>query len=129
MQKTTIRLTGDKELKRKIAALEEAVVGQVVEKAAMAAAVVLRDSAKRRAPRRTGKGAESMTAKVVSRKAGEAKIAVGPGKEGWYLMFHEFGTSKMPARPFLRPAIDENGEEAVREARRVLWDEIMGVVR
>lgn len=33
---------------------------------------------------------------------------VGPGKEGFYARYLEFGTRKMKARPHLRPAIDRN---------------------
>lgn len=31
---------------------------------------------------------------------------VGPNKGAFYLAFIEWGTSKMPARPFIRPAIE-----------------------
>lgn len=33
-------------------------------------------------------------------------IDVGPGKGGFHLAFYEYGTSRQPARPFLRPAIE-----------------------
>lgn len=34
-------------------------------------------------------------------------------KQGFYGMFHEFGTSKMPAQPILRPAFDNKKEHAL----------------
>lgn len=33
-------------------------------------------------------------------------IDVGPSKGGFHLAFYEYGTSRQPARPFLRPAIE-----------------------
>lgn len=33
-----------------------------------------------------------------------------PGGDTWYWRLVEFGTSKMPARPFMRPALDRNSE-------------------
>lgn len=34
-------------------------------------------------------------------------VDVGPSKSAFYLAFIEWGTSKMPAKPFLRPAIEQ----------------------
>lgn len=34
--------------------------------------------------------------------------------EAFYWRFHEYGTKKMRARPFIRPAVLENGDEIVR---------------
>lgn len=34
--------------------------------------------------------------------------------EAFYWYFHEVGTSKLPARPFLRPAVFENAAEILR---------------
>ena len=31
-----------------------------------------------------------------------------PGGDTWYWRYHEYGTSKMPARPFMRPALNNN---------------------
>ena len=47
--------------------------------------------------------------------AGGAKAGGDGGKGGdtFYWRFLEFGTKNMPARPFLRPAIDETKEAAV----------------
>jgi len=45
-----------------------------------------------------------------ARKEGTAAVLVGPmkrkGGHGWLAHFFEFGTSKLPARPFIRPAWD-----------------------
>jgi HK97 gp10 family phage protein len=43
----------------------------------------------------------------------EGIVGVKRGK-AFYAKFLEFGTRKMPARPFLRPAVFENAREIVR---------------
>lgn len=57
------------------------------------------------APKETGAGAASIHHEV------ELESGVPVAKVSWepdyfYLLFHELGTSRMPARPFLRPALD-----------------------
>lgn len=34
-------------------------------------------------------------------------VDVGPSRGAFYFLFYEYGTSKQPARPFLRPAIEQ----------------------
>lgn len=63
---------------------------QVAERAAQAA------------PKNTGGGAGSIHAEV----AEDGSVRVGWDRERYYMLFHEVGTSKMAARPFLRPALD-----------------------
>ena len=43
----------------------------------------------------------------------------------YYWRFVEFGTSKMPAKPFLRPAFTAKKEQASREIIMTLQDEIL----
>ena len=40
-------------------------------------------------------------------------VTVGPGREGFYGFFLEYGTSKMSARPWFRPAVDRSARPAV----------------
>lgn len=58
--------------------------------------------------------------------AGGAKEGGNGGRGGdtFYWRFHEFGTRHMPARPFLRPAIDENKEAAVDKFAEVMKKQI-----
>jgi HK97 gp10 family phage protein len=42
------------------------------------------------------------------------------GQDAWYWRFLEFGTSKLAARPFLRPAFDQMKVEAVMEIKNKL---------
>ncbi|PWW37399.1 MULTISPECIES: HK97-gp10 family putative phage morphogenesis protein [Paenibacillus] len=44
----------------------------------------------------------------VRSKNGDKYVAIGPGKAtGWRAHFLEFGTSKMPAQPFIYPSFHE----------------------
>lgn len=61
--------------------------------------------ARARAPRESGAGADSIAAHI--REDGDdVVIDVGWSPEHYYMSFHEFGTEHLPARPFLRPALD-----------------------
>jgi HK97 gp10 family phage protein len=53
------------------------------------------------APKRSGAGARSIHAEVVG-----DEVRVSWDRDSFYMLFHELGTSRMSARPFLRPALD-----------------------
>lgn len=59
------------------------------------------------------------TFKVRSGKKG----ALNP-KDPYYWRFLEFGTSKMPAKPFMRPAFEQSKEKAATEIIKTLKDGI-----
>jgi HK97 gp10 family phage protein len=61
--------------------------------------------------RRPGKGAMRK-----GKQAGKASSEIDP----WYWKFIEFGTSKMRAMPFLRPAFDAKKEAAADEIKKAL---------
>jgi len=42
----------------------------------------------------------------------------------YYAFFHEFGTRFLPARPFLRPALDENREDVARAVANYFADQL-----
>lgn len=41
------------------------------------------------------------------------KATENPGRDTFYWRFVEFGTSRVMARPFIRPVIDQNGQDAI----------------
>lgn len=59
--------------------------------------------AKANAPRDTGAGAESIQHEVGEDSEG-AYVRVSWDRDHFYMFFHEVGTSRKSARPFLRPA-------------------------
>lgn len=76
---------------------------------------VIAEGAARRAPRDTGKLAEDIVVRTRKDRAKGLVAEIGPSKKVFYGMFQELGTSFHAAQPFLRPALDEEGEKAVKE--------------
>ncbi len=71
-----------------------------------------------------GKLKQGMTTTVVDQTATGAVARIGPVKGAFYGSFDEFGDSRQPARPFLRPAFDEKLHEAVAIIGYVVGSEI-----
>ncbi len=72
------------------------------------------DQARARVPRDTGRLADEIDYDVMAHGdevTGVIGVRKGPGFYGY---FHEVGTSKMAAHPFLRPAVFDNGAQIVR---------------
>jgi len=63
---------------------------------------------------------------VVRPRAGKSR---NDEKGAWYWHFVEFGTVKMPAHPFIRPAFDAVKDEALNEFKRHLTQGIFRAVR
>lgn len=101
--------------------LDEAVSGIVSRsteaqaEAALAGAKFLVPILQQAAPRRTGKAAKTITAERTGYEQGYATAGVGPTGARWYLRFHETGTSKMSARPFVEPNVLAKSEEMHKE--------------
>jgi len=73
------------------------------------------------APEKTGRGKRGLTISR-PRKQGEEKYVLvgidrGDISEIFYMKFHEFGTSKMKARPFLGPAYEKHKKRVVEIIR------------
>ena len=119
-----ITVTGDDKLSAQLRQLIGDLRGAAVEKALVAGALVIMNDAKRRAPVDTGnlrrsihvgghKGPETPSSGRDLGRVDYQTVQVGTNVE--YAKYQEHGTSKMSARPFLRPALDSNREEAVQE--------------
>ncbi len=74
------------------------------------------DRARAKVPVRSGLTKSDIDYEVDARAlVVEGRIGIPKGKgHAFYGYFVEVGTSKMGARPFLRPAVSENGAEIVR---------------
>lgn len=84
---------------------QDAVVGVAGLKAMRSIARQVVPRAKIMAPKDTGEGADSITYRT-HRGPDGVSIRIGWDRKHFYMLFPEIGTSEMPARPFLRPALE-----------------------
>ncbi len=106
---------------KKLKRLPDRVQKRVVVGAVRASAKPIIKEARRLVPKRTGNLAKSIGVNQRRTKGSLLHFSISPrrgGKyDGWYGHFLEFGTSKMTARPFLRPAFENKGEESIKAAK------------
>jgi HK97 gp10 family phage protein len=118
----SVSLTGlDALMRTLVHDLPEAVQVPVLRRALVAAAEPMRAGMAARAPR--GPDAPHIADSIITKplSPGEleavtddsAGVEIGPTKEFFYGYFWEFGTVKLPARPFMRPAFDAHQGEVL----------------
>lgn len=143
MGKRRIKITiaGDEELKAKLKRMGQAVV-HINRDAALAAANVIENAAEPNAP------GPHVEIELVKADENRAEVNIGPDKEHWYYQFFETGATQheitphakrvlafegrhglvitkkvkhpgIPAKPFLRPAMQNQQDEARETAGRV----------
>ena len=124
------RLEGAKDLDRLLRRLPAKVGKRVATRAVRQGANVIRDEAKRTAPRGTepaspkyGRLADNIRVTKVRDGFAGVVMAVTVGQAFWG-MFLEFGTSRQPARPWLRPAFHAKAGEAVAKMGTSLGKDI-----
>ena len=136
----TVRVEGSESLAIKLRALGAAVSGRTVERAVVAGALIIQNEAERRAPYRTGTLRRSLhigghtdlatdyqqppgISELERPRIGDHDVEVYVGTNLEYARRQEYGFNgadslgrvyNQAPRPYLRPAIDENGN-AVRE--------------
>lgn len=88
---------------------------KAIEQALTAIGIQCRDYAARKAPVDTGNLRNSIVFKVDSPSD---SVIIGTNVE--YGKYQEFGTSRMKAQPYLRPAVDEHLDEYKRIAEAFL---------
>jgi HK97 gp10 family phage protein len=112
-----LTLTGGPQLEKALKDLGSAVAGRLGENAVRAGARQLATIARRNASwvDRTGTTRKSIKAfsDPNSRRSGGSQRIAYAGSRYFVARFFELGTSKMPAKPFLRPALDVGGQQAV----------------
>lgn len=97
----------------------DAAVRAALPKAAAAGAAPIRDEAEVRAPKgETLRLSESIVLEAVGQTAHSATHAVKV--LAYYGYFQEYGTSKMAAHPFLRPAAEAKKQEAAEAMTGVI---------
>ena len=80
----------------------------------------VKQSIQNETPTRSGKLKASISVSRVKTKGGIKQVEVGPGSDGYYGKFLEFGTVKMKANPFM----SRGYETSKGEAERIIEEEI-----
>lgn len=109
----TAKVKGLEQLHVKLLKLEAQTPGAMKE-ALMAASKPIVDYAVGGAP--VASGALAGSIRAIPAKGSNPlhpRVRIQPHPKLWYGRFQEYGTSKMPAHPFLRPALDAGKKEAV----------------
>lgn len=125
----SVKVEGLRDLGERMKGLSEQMNNRIARAATAAGAVVIRNAAQLKVPVDTGnlkkniivkrlpKGESSLTSEhIVTVRQGKltAKQKDKGLQDAYYGKFVEYGTAKMPARPYLRPAYDQNKEKAVQ---------------
>lgn len=143
----TVEVHGLAELDRALAQLPQEVAGRALQAAVNSAARVIGDEAERLAPvgkeaHRVGKGKKARLVQPGNLKRGirvrklrgtdfEAAAVITVSRAAFYAKFVEFGVPEhaIPARPFLRPAFDTRGAEAIAVLKERLAKRIASAAR
>jgi HK97 gp10 family phage protein len=123
----TMKLTGDRELAAAFSRLGQAVQGRMLIGALEAGALLVVNDAKRRAAVDTGNLRRSLHVGDQQASGTDASVKVGTDVE--YAPYVEFGTSRMAAQPYLRPALESQEGEVRAEVADALRGLIRGAVR
>lgn len=119
MAKRGIEFNGIDQLLRELRQRGERASKRVESQALRAAGKVMADDMSDRANRSPGARKyhlqDNITVSGVRRKDGVKYVLVGPNKKvSWRAHFPEFGTSKMPATPYITPAFLAKRKESLR---------------
>lgn len=113
----TQALNGMEELASQLEELAKKTDAEACREALDAGARIVTEAVRNRAPVRTGK----LQDKGITYEVKDETVAeIGWTKDGFYGRFHEYGTSKMAARPYMRPAFEASKEEACAAMREKL---------
>lgn len=132
----TMRIEGGEELARRLNALASALTMKIVMSALYAGAEPMRARMSQLCVRAPGApdiadniGVSAATrlgstggGRWRAREEGEYAVAIGPTKAFFYGLFLEYGTVKMSARPFMRPAFDAVAPQSLGIIGQQLWD-------
>lgn len=134
--KASFSFTGGAELAANLRALPKSVSRNAQIDALMDAADPMVTVSRRIAPRAPGApdiaaNIEAAPVRAGVDEFGDAKaaaVAWGPVKGFFYGYFLEWGTVKMAARPFMRPAFDSQAERSLGILMRRTWENIQSWV-
>ena len=123
MATVTVTLSGLVELEEKLREESKQVAKRTVVRAARDAADIWVDAIETSAPYKTGDLAHNIVMSTTTVEDG-IQLMVGPAKKVFYAIFAEFGTRHETARPFIRPAYEDNKQAVLDQFVSDLNDEL-----
>lgn len=123
------QILGLAELESALMELSDRGVKNALRTGLRAGAAVVRDEARARVRKRTGKLRRAIRTRERTDEQGWMRYAVEVPKSAFYGKFGEYGTSKMAAWPFLRPAAEVKTEAAASRLRDRLAEAIQAEMR
>ena len=136
-----MQLYGAESLMRKLGAKADGYGGDKLEAAVTSAALIVENAARNNAPYKTGTLKRSVDHETVEKSSERVVVAVGTDLEyaaiqefggtieskSGYLVFqtedgewHSVSSVQIPAKPYLRPGLDENKDKVIKEIRDAL---------
>jgi HK97 gp10 family phage protein len=127
----SVKMMGAGELEEALKTLAPKVAKRAGGRALLAAGNLIADQARVRVPVLTGRLEESITVSLTTAKSGERNGVIGFKRGHGSRIAHliEYGTARTPAQPFIRPAIDDKGEDAIALMGGILWRAIEAEAR
>lgn len=123
---STIRFDGAEDLLGKFKAMTEDARLNTLSHAVQPAAEYVKEAIFARAPVRTGKLASSIETVALTESADRFVTGIQIAPEAFYWKMIEFGTVRMQAQPFIRPAFDSSRNQARTEMRDGIRDQVLG---
>lgn len=132
MAKGGFKITGIKELQKKMEELEKATQKKVLRSISRKSLNIYVKEARQNAPVDSGNLKKSI-GNESAKRTGREKVAIvaGPRRKkgsntgkGYHAHLLEFGTAKMRAKPYLRPAWDTKNSEVLDKYKSQMWEEI-----
>ncbi|MFJ5625445.1 HK97-gp10 family putative phage morphogenesis protein [Peribacillus loiseleuriae] len=106
-----LKVEGVEDIVRALKRADEAIQKELHDLISEAAEIVFRE-ADARVPIDTGKARYSLRIEIGEGKKGfYANVTIGNGTgkgDPFYITFYEFGTSRQPPHPFMRPSLDKS---------------------
>jgi HK97 gp10 family phage protein len=119
-----VEIIGLKEVEEKFRRMSEEARGERLAVCARAGALLIQNGAKKRCPVDTGTLRRSIHTEDGKISSTRAEVVIGTDVD--YAPYVEYGTGRMRAQPYMRPALDEEAE-AAGEAAREAFLRLMGV--
>ncbi|ARK91065.1 HK97-gp10 family putative phage morphogenesis protein [Burkholderia pseudomallei] len=136
---SSVQIVGLNDLRVDFERLAKSQSRAALRKATLAGAAIIRDEARKRAPKKTGKLRRNIVSAALRQKDASGLATAGvrvrtKGKadspnNAFYWRFDEFGTQYMKAQPFMRPAFDASiadAEGAIRTELAHAIDRALG---